>query len=98
MFKTRLNNITVGALTGILLPFITALIVYYTQFRNNDTDNLLKYLKQMGILTKILSLCVVPNLLAFFLFIWTNRLLSARGVLLATFIVTVFVVVLKFIV
>ncbi len=44
----------------------------------------------------MISLSVIPNLLLFFLFIWTNRTLSARGVIFATLLVAMVMLVLKF--
>jgi hypothetical protein len=50
----------------------------------------------MGLLSKLLSLSAIPNLLLFFVFIWTNRPFSARGVIFATLVVALVMLVLKF--
>lgn len=44
----------------------------------------------------IIKLCVIANLLIFFIFIWTNKYRSARGVLLATFLYAFLIVYLTF--
>lgn len=55
----------------------------------------IRYLYGGDTFLPILSLCVVPNLLIFFTFIWTNRDKSARGVLLATIIYAMYVCIMK---
>jgi hypothetical protein len=47
--------------------------------------------------SKVLSLATVPNLLLFFLFIWTHRNFSARGVIFATLLMAFVMLVLKFV-
>jgi hypothetical protein len=50
----------------------------------------------MHALPKILSLMVIPNLLVFFIFIWTDHLYTARGVLAATVFDALVIMALKF--
>ncbi|NBC84401.1 MAG: hypothetical protein GVY19_13625 [Bacteroidetes bacterium] len=88
MHKSPLNNIFLGCVLGLILPAIAGFLVFEIRFDDYSFRAFISMLNVQGVLTQVLSLCVVPNLLAFFLFIWTNRLLSARGVLLATFIAT----------
>ena len=78
---------TLGAITGLIAPLISLFVFYlvkYSQisFSKFFNDILLGY----NILLPVISLCVIVNLLVFFIFIWTNRNYSARGVLLATFV------------
>jgi hypothetical protein len=44
------------------------------------------YLTMGNIFGPTLSLCVIANLAVFFLYIYTERMQSARGVLLSTFL------------
>jgi hypothetical protein len=48
--------------------------------------------------TKLISLSVIPNLLVFMLAINLNRLLAARGIVTATLIYAVTVVILRFVI
>ncbi|WP_258176623.1 hypothetical protein [Marinilabilia salmonicolor] len=47
-------------------------------------------------LGKLVSVSVLPNLLIFFVAIWTERLLAARGIVIATLLYTLATVVLYF--
>ncbi len=96
MIRTRWNNLSLGLILGLVLPVITFLVIYYARFSQYDMQSFLAYLFDFSILTKVMSLCVLPNLALFFLFIKRNFLFSARGILLATIIVGVGVFILKF--
>jgi mannitol-specific phosphotransferase system IIBC component len=94
--RDTLNNFTLGLILGILAPIVTMLIVYFSRFTQYVFTELIDYLIDTQVFTKIVSLCVIPNLILFFVFIWLNYLYSARGVLMATFIFAIFVFVTKF--
>jgi len=94
--RYTLNNFTLGLIFGILAPIVTMLIVYFSRFTQYVFTELIDYLIDTQVFTKIVSLCVIPNLILFFVFIWLNYLYSARGVLMATIIFAIFVFVTKF--
>ena len=86
-FRKKFDSIAIGAITGLIAPMISLFGFYLVAYHNITftkffTDILLGY----GIFLPVISLCVIINLLVFFIFVWTNRNYSARGVLLATFV------------
>ena len=80
---------------GILAPALTMLIVYLVGFTNYELNELVDLLVSKRVFTKIISLCVIPNLALFFLFLNKNYFYSARGILLATVLFALFVFVTK---
>jgi hypothetical protein len=94
--KSRFNNLPLGLILGIIAPVITMVIVYYARFSNYVFNELIDFLLDTQIFTKIVSLCVIPNLVFFFIFIRLNYLYSARGVLLATILFAIFVFITRF--
>lgn len=94
--KSKFDALPLGLILGIAAPIITMLIVYFTKFNLYKIDELLDYLVAKELFTKIVSLCVIPNLVLFFIFIRKNYLYSARGVLMATILFAVFVFITKF--
>lgn len=84
-----------GLIAGLLLPLATLLVVWLVR-DEGGLGEFLSYYQRFGLLSKIVSLSVIPNLLLFFLFIWTNRTFSARGVIFATLVVALVMLVLKF--
>ena len=93
--KRRFDSVEVGLIPGILLPVLVLLIFWMIRY-DGDLADFLGFFQRTGMLSKLLSLAAIPNLLLFFLFIWTNRTFSARGVIFATFVVALVMLILKF--
>ena len=93
----RYDSILVGVALGGATPLFSLIIFYVVKYNYLP---FLRFYKEIllanNILTPVISLCVIPNLLVFFIFIWTNRHHSARGVLLATMVYACYVVYKKF--
>ena len=96
MNHKKFDNILTGLIPALVLPVLTMLGFWIIK----SDQGLLEFLKnfqQMRMLSKVVSLSVLPNLLLFFIFIWTNRNFSARGVIFATLLLALFMLILKFI-
>jgi hypothetical protein len=94
-YFSGVDRLWVGFAFALLLPVITLFIVYLHTFDNYSIKQFFHFLIAMRIISKLFSLCVIPNLALFFLYIWGDFLKGARGVLMATFVVTVFILVLQ---
>ena len=84
-----------GLIPGIILPLTTLIIIWVIRYDGGFLQ-FLKDFQQIGLLSKAVSLAAIPNLLLFFLFIWTDRTFSSRGVIFATLVVAFLMLVLKF--
>ena len=84
-----------GLLPGIILPLITLIIIWLIQY-DGGFFQFLKEFQQFGLLSKVVSLAAIPNLLLFFLFIWTDRTFSSRGDIFATLVLAFLMLMLKF--
>lgn len=80
-----LNKFVIGFVLGLLAPIITFLITFFNVFNEYSWQEFFEFLIQFKVLTKLLSLCVLPNLGLFFLFLYPDFMKAARGVLTATF-------------
>lgn len=79
------NKQIVGFMAGIIVPFLTTYIIYRIRyFGGRSFIDFIDAMLTLNSFGKLLSLSVVPNLLLFFMAIWTDRLMAARGVLVAT--------------
>lgn len=94
--KLKVDNLKLGLLLGIIAPALTMFVIYLIQFTNYNLTELISLLVEKRVFTKIVSLCVIPNLALFFLFLNKNYYRSARGILTATFIFAIFVFITKF--
>lgn len=91
----RCNSLVCGLVPGIMVP-VLALVAIWLLRHQGGFFAFLKAFQQHGVLARLLSLAAIPNLGIFFLFIWTNRTFSARGVIFATLAIALVMVVLKF--
>ncbi len=92
--ERRFDSTLTGLIPGIILPVVTLVIFWLVRFEGGLFEFLTRS-QQFGMLSKVLSLCTIPNLLLFFLFIWTQRSFSARGVIFATLVMAFAMLVLK---
>lgn len=93
------KNIKKEVIIGVLIGFLATAIGFYlyTQFFfNYKFDVMVKLIKEEHLLGSILGYSVLPNLLAFFVFIKKRQDYRARGVLIATFIIAIVILVSKF--
>lgn len=82
---------------GIILPVLGVLGFYYSKFAAIDLMQFLQVATKHKVLSPMLSLCAVLNLATFFFSLNKEYYLTARGVILATIIYGIAIVVLKFV-
>jgi hypothetical protein len=94
--KHKFDSIPLGAILGLVTPLLFFVGYFFVRYPKMHFGPFLRYLATGGIMISVLSLCVfVGNLLTFFIFIWTDRDKSSRGVVLTTILITIVVGVLK---
>ena len=96
MSEKKFNSLLTGLIPALVLPALTLLAFWLIKSDRGFVDFLQQF-QQMDMLSKLVSLAAIPNLLPFFLFIWTNRNYSARGVIFSTFILAFIMLILKFV-
>jgi O-antigen/teichoic acid export membrane protein len=95
----KYNKPFIGLALGMILPIISFLIYYfYMLMKTKDLGfiDFLETLKRTESFTAVLSICVLPNLLLFFLFKKLDYWYAIKGVIISVMIYTLLVVVLKF--
>ena len=97
--KNKFDSGWIGFICGLFAPLLTLFVFYLARYSSHLSfaQFYREILFANGIVTPSISLCVIINLLVFFIFIWTNRNFSARGVLFSTFIYAGYVVYQKYI-
>jgi len=91
------NKFWIGLALGMVLPLVAFLLVYLIGYSDMPFGDFMKFAFIMGALAKILSLCAIPNLAIFYLFLNKEYWYATRGVIAATILCTLAVVVIKFI-
>ena len=96
--KPKYDSVLLGTVLGLLAPMLVFITYYLIVCRGMYLPAFLHYLGNGELFIPIISLCCfVSNLLLFFIFIWTKRDKSARGVLQATFVYAIYVCIMKLI-
>lgn len=87
--------IIIGILIGII-GNVLGIGLYILLFSKLSVEETLKAAIRQGFVGGLIALGAVVNLVAFFIFIKKNRLYEARGVLIATLVSAIIIVVSKF--
>ena len=82
----RADNLYLGLAVGVLMPLFVYFLYYLYGYHFMTISIFLGHQKYNGLLLSNIRLCMIGNLVPFFLFIYTERMKSARGVLFSMFI------------
>lgn len=84
-----------GAVLGLILPTL-AFLVYSNIVMEGEMLALYYQLKAMDVHTHVLSLCTFINLIPFLIFMRADREKPAKGILMVTILLALFVMINKF--
>jgi hypothetical protein len=93
--QLKIDRQWIGLVLGLIVPAITFFMIYLFAYPKHSLVSYYAMITAKNFFTQILSLAVIPNVMVFFVFIWTNKLLAARGVLGATILMAILVFALK---
>ena len=95
----KCNKLIIGFIIGIVLPLITAVLLYFFMYKGQlEPLDFLSELMKLNGLGKFLSISVLSNLIVFLIAVNTERLLAARGIVTATLLYGLVVIVFKFLI
>ncbi len=92
----RTKQRMMGTSLGLVVPVIFFFIAYYMQYRMFSPWQYIQFLVSHEVLSKVASLCVLPNLVVFFVAISFDKDSVAHGTLFATIVWALTVAVLYF--
>jgi len=90
------KEILIGFLVGILAT-ACGFYLYIELFSKFDFQESLKILKEGKLFGKVLGLAAIPNLFVFFIFLKKKQDYRAKGVLMATIVIAITMLILKFV-
>ncbi len=94
--KSVVNNLPLGLILGIIIPLLTLIFINAEADRELSFVQFLTRLQESSSLSALFSLCAIPNLALFFLFMWKNNYKTVKGVMMATVLMVILVYGLKF--
>ncbi|MGS2725228.1 hypothetical protein ACU8DI_01370 [Psychroserpens sp. BH13MA-6] len=86
-----------GIIIGLLASAIGLVIVLLVFGKGNSIINSLDIALHTGVFTKLMSMGALLNLAAFFLFIKRHEDIIAKGVLIATVVVAILTIIVRFV-
>ncbi|MBN2165880.1 MAG: hypothetical protein JW717_06355 [Marinilabiliaceae bacterium] len=102
----RCNKLIFGVVVGLVLPILTSYLFYVFSYKGDKSIycyfDFLMNMRDVGsvmsisLLGKLFSISVLPNLALFMMVITYEKLLIARGLVIATFCWLVFVLAVRF--
>jgi len=96
MKNIKLDNFILGIVVGFILPILSTLGYWLWSFKYmRFYPQFLRFLMDGRVLSAVLSLCLIPNLGLFFLFINKEYYKSCRGMILSTLLYGFLIVYLK---
>ena len=90
------DSTILGLIVGVIAPLIVMLAFWKVQFGHTSLIGFYEVMIQSGNLPGLISIGLLGNLGGFFLFYRQKLDVSARGVIMATFLYGLIIVVLKF--
>jgi hypothetical protein len=82
----KFDSVGLGIAAGIILPALVFLILYYTKVMDIRYILLSDYSILSTVLPLLISHCVLPDIILFFICNSLDRMLTAKGVVIATVI------------
>ena len=93
----KLDSVGVGIIAGMVLPVLVYMILYFTKVMDIRHVLFSDYSILSAILPLLISHCILPNVILFFICNALDKMLTAKGVVIATLIMTVGVFTIKLI-
>lgn len=96
--NVRKDSLPFGLVLGIALPIVTFIVYYFFMAEPNvGLSQFYDVYVSRNVHTHIISLCAVVNLLLFFAFLRNDSYKSSRGVILATMLYAIWVIIMKYV-
>ena len=90
------KDIIIGIAVGLIASTIGLLLTLLIFGQGNSISDSLQIARAQGVFTKLVSMGAILNLAAFFLFINMQQDSRAKGVLIATLIVALITIIIRF--
>lgn len=91
----KFDTLATGIIVGIIVPVIVYFIIYFAKIQNIHITLFSNRLLIGNIIPVIISHCVLPDLVFFFIFNGLNWMQAAKGILGTTVALTVLIFAIK---
>lgn len=92
----KFDNMLLGAAIGIITSILSLIVFYYMRYDYLPFEDYINTLfRHKAMFAPLISMAGIPNLILFFLFLNRQKYKTARGLILATFILVIAVGIIK---
>ncbi len=96
MKKKIPDTLYTGIIIGFILPVLVFLFIILAKKGPYSFGIYFRELSVRGAIPRLLTLCLLPNVILFFTFIRNDHLKSARGVIISMILIGIVIIILKF--
>ena len=90
----RSNRVSLGATLGAIIPLVAFAVILASLYTQMPEESFWHFLRVKGTLARLLCMATLFDAVLFFVAVYSNRLLTARGTLGATIVYAIITVVL----
>ena len=83
-----------GVLWGLLLPLVCFVLIYFVRYGEHPFPLYFRTLMEQDALTKVLSLCLLPDLAVFYVYLRRNETRTMKGIIAGVFVYVLAIVIL----
>lgn len=80
------GTILTGILWGLLLPLVCFVLIYFVRYGEYPFSLYFRTLTEQDALTKVLSLCLLPDLAVFYIYLRKNETRTMKGLIAGVFV------------
>ena len=88
-YKKYTDTIWFGIVSGLLIPVVSFLMYWKVKHNYMEFNSFISYLISGDVYTQMMSLCIIPNLALFFIFIQLQYNRAGYGVIASTLLYTI---------
>lgn len=85
----KFDKFWIGATVGAVIPFIAMFIFYFATMKTLSFFEFFRFLRQMNLITQVISFCVMPTFILYFVCYWFDMDKASRGTVLPTMLFTI---------
>jgi hypothetical protein len=92
----KYNNLWLGVVIGVFMSILALFVFYLAKFSDKELSSYFSTLfRNKDLFAPLVSLAGIPNLVVFYLFLNREKYNTAKGLIMATFILVLAVILIK---
>jgi|SRR6185312_5183801 len=90
--RLKFDSVWIGAAIGLLMPVVMYFAIYLIRYNGMHMWRYFRLIKSGDYGFPLSTICLLPDLCLFFIFLWLHRERTSRGILMAIFPFVIYMV------